>query len=208
MSVETPKKRGRPRRDPATAPSRAALIRAGLEHLTERGYSSVGLDEVLKSSGVPKGSFYHYFESKSDFCAVLISEYHTYFAGLIDRALADESRAPIDRLRLFMDNAEQGMARHEFRRGCLIGNLGQEMGALPEELRAALIDVLADWQARTAKCIAVAQADGTATKDKSAEDLAAFFWTGWEGAVLRAKLERSPAPLRLFGDLFMHMLTP
>ncbi|MBU2329469.1 MAG: TetR family transcriptional regulator C-terminal domain-containing protein, partial [Alphaproteobacteria bacterium] len=36
--------------------------------------------------------------------------------------------------------------------------------------------------------------------------LAAIFWIGWEGAVLRAKLEQGPDPLILFADGFFAML--
>ena len=36
--------------------------------------------------------------------------------------------------------------------------------------------------------------------------LAAFFWIGWEGAVLRAKLERSDQPLALFAQFFFNGL--
>jgi TetR/AcrR family transcriptional repressor of nem operon len=32
--------------------------------------------------------------------------------------------------------------------------------------------------------------------------IAAFFWIGWEGAVLRAKLVASPEPLDIFADGF------
>lgn len=43
--------------------------------LTEKGFSATGLDEILKAVGVPKGSFYHYFDSKEAFGAELIDRY-------------------------------------------------------------------------------------------------------------------------------------
>jgi len=33
-------------------------------NLTEKGYSATGIEEVLRSVDVPKGSFYRYFPSK------------------------------------------------------------------------------------------------------------------------------------------------
>ncbi|MEI4487818.1 TetR family transcriptional regulator C-terminal domain-containing protein [Frigidibacter sp. MR17.14] len=206
-SGDGPRPRGRPRRAPDQAEARARLIRAGLVQLTERGYSATGIDEILRLSGVPKGSFYHYFPTKEAFGLELVEAYHRYFAGLIDAALLDDGRPPLDRLRAFTATAEAGMARHDFRRGCLIGNLGQEMGALPESFRARLIAVLEDWQARTARCLAAAAACGTLRPGAQPEALAALFWTGWEGAVLRAKLERGPEPLRLFADQFFTQIT-
>jgi len=38
--------------------------------------------------------------------------------------------------------------------------------------------------------------------DIDVEKMAAFFWIGWEGAVLRAKLERSAKPLDIFTQGF------
>ena len=102
--------------------------------------------------------------------------------------------------------ARMGMERHGFTRGCLVGNLGQEMGALPREYRAKLIDALEDWQRRTATCLESAQADGEIGPHHDPAHLAAIFWIGWEGAVLRAKLEQRPEPLTIFADGFFAML--
>jgi TetR/AcrR family transcriptional repressor of nem operon len=98
------------------------------------------------------------------------------------------------------------MARFDFRRGCVVGNLGQEMSALPEPFRDRLHGVLLDWQARTARCLRDAQAAGEIAAEVDCAALAAFFWIGWEGAVLRAKLERSAEPLDLFANQFFACL--
>ena len=98
------------------------------------------------------------------------------------------------------------MAKYGFRRGCLVGNLGQEMSALPESFRARLIAVFEDWQQRTALCLQAAQQQGELSVTADTDALAAFFWTGWEGAVLRAKLELQAAPLQRFAAGFRQML--
>ncbi|MDP4025251.1 TetR/AcrR family transcriptional regulator [Methylobacterium sp. NEAU 140] len=202
-----PRRRGRPPRiEPGYGTSREALIRAGVAALSEKGYSATGLEEVLRSAGVPKGSFYHYFPSKDAFGAELIDTYAAYFARKLDRWLLDEGAAPLQRLRNFVADARAGMARFEFRRGCVVGNLGQEMSALPEAFRERLHGVLLDWQARTERCLAEARAAGAIAPEADCAALAAVFWIGWEGAVLRAKLERSAAPLDLFTDHFLASL--
>ncbi|WP_417694937.1 TetR/AcrR family transcriptional regulator [Roseibium sp.] len=207
MSATSAAKRGRPKKDPATAQARQKLIRSGLIHLTERGYSSVGVDEVLTHAGVPKGSFYHYFRNKEDFGGQLISAYHAYFSAKLHISFSNPKLPALKRLAAFVEDAEAGMARHGFRRGCLVGNLGQEMAALPESFRSQLICVLEDWQARTAKCLRLAQDEGTLSSTQDAKALAAFFWIGWEGAVLRSKLECDAAPLRIFSNSFFTLLT-
>jgi TetR/AcrR family transcriptional repressor of nem operon len=198
-------RRGRPRGNPATADARQKLLRSGLLHLTERGYSAVGVDEILHHARVPKGSFYHYFRTKDAFGSALIEAYHNYFVAMLESSLSDSDLAPLDRLRRFTREAEAGMARHDFRRGCLLGNLGQEMGALPDAFRQQILDKFEDWQMRTARCLKLAQDAGEVAFHHDVNALAAFFWTGWEGAVLRAKLERGAEPLRLFASLFFDL---
>ncbi|MDE1146121.1 MAG: TetR/AcrR family transcriptional regulator [Azospirillaceae bacterium] len=208
MTVAVPlRRRGRPPKDQAgTSQTRAALVRAGVAALTEKGFAATGLDEVLTAAAVPKGSFYHYFDSKEAFGAALIDAYAAYFATKLDRHFREETVPPLDRFCRFIDDARAGMARHDFRRGCLIGNLGQEMAALPEAYRQRLLDVFADWQARTAACLRAARDDGQIPPTADCDALAEFFWTGWEGAVLRAKLERRVEPLDRFAQHFFRLL--
>ncbi len=196
----------RPGRPPKLVDSRfdtrEALIRCGTEILTEKGFASTGIEEVLKRVGVPKGSFYHYFESKDDFGLAVIDNYAAYFARKLDRWLLAEDRPPLARIADFVADARAGMARFEFRRGCLIGNLGQELGALNEAYRERLEAVFRDWQTRLARCLVAARNAGEIAADADCERLAAFFWIGWEGAVLRAKLVRGTAPIDLFAESF------
>jgi TetR/AcrR family transcriptional regulator, transcriptional repressor for nem operon len=204
--IEPVRKRGRPVNAGTGSHTREALLRAGVAALTEKGFSATGIDEILRAAGVPKGSFYHYFQSKEAFGAELIQRYAEYFAQKLDRHFLNDLLSPLNRLRAFIADAESSMQRFDFRRGCLIGNLGQEMGALPEAYRAQLAEVFCDWQARTAQCLEAASQAGEITPAADTARLAAFFWIGWEGAVLRAKLERHSGPMRLFAQHFLDSL--
>lgn len=205
MSVKSlPKRRpGRPpKTDGSQRETRERLVRAGIEALTEHGFASTGIDQVLKKVGVPKGSFYHYFSSKDDFGRAVIDGYAAYFAAKLDRWLLDENHPPLERLRAFIEDAKTGMARHDFRRGCLIGNMGQELGGTHDQFRGALEAVFLDWQSRVERCLFDAQGVGELPSHANCAELAAFFWIGWEGAILRAKLVRSTRPLDLFANGF------
>lgn len=208
-SAHGPRRRGRPPKDGRVhADTKERLLRSGVAILTEKGFAAVGLDEILRSVGIPKGSFYHYFGSKDEFGLALIDAYAAYFAAKLDRWFTDPTRSPLQRMSGFVDDAKAGMARYGFRRGCLVGNLGQEMGVLPESFRARLHGVFLDWQARTARCLEAARDAGEIAPDGDCDSLAAVFWIGWEGAVLRAKLERSPDALDIFARGFFAALRP
>ena len=202
-----PRRRGRPPKDQTRSDApRARLLRTGVAILTEKGFSAVGVEEILDAADVPKGSFYHYFDSKEAFGLELIDAYADYFARKLDRWFDNIERAPLDRVRDFIADARSGMARYRYRRGCLVGNLGQEMGVLPEPFRKRLAAVFRDWEARTSRCLRSAQEAGEIRGDLDCESLAQFFWIGWEGAVLRAKLERRPDALDVFAAGFLAMI--
>ena len=39
---------------------RGSILEAGQRIMAGKGFSAVGLNEILAGAGVPKGSFYHY----------------------------------------------------------------------------------------------------------------------------------------------------
>ncbi|HCI3504629.1 TetR/AcrR family transcriptional regulator [Pseudomonas chloritidismutans] len=173
-----------------------------MEVLSEQGFAATGIDSVLKRINVPKGSFYHYFNSKEAFGQAVLDRYASRFARKLDLLLLNEADPPLQRIRNFVEDAKEGMAKYEFRRGCLVGNLGQEIMALPESFRLALEHTLIDWQERLACCLREAASQGQIDSDSDCDSLAAFFWIGWEGAVLRSKLSRDVRPLEIFSEGF------
>lgn len=182
--------------------TRNALVWCGTELLTERGFQITGIDEVLKRVGVPKGSFYHYFKSKEHFGHAVIDNYETYYAKKMDRIFNDYSQSPLQRLVNFTVNAKNGMVKFDFKRGCLIGNLGQELAALDTQFRERLEGVLLSWEKRVADCLREAIDIGELAPGQDPQALSRFFWVGWEGAILRSKLMRSLEPIDQFTSIF------
>lgn len=182
--------------------TRTEMIRCGVELCTEKGFQVSGINEVLERVGAPKGSFYHFFASKHEFGEAVIDAYAEYFQRKLDRLLGDTSRPALQRLAAFVEEAQKGMAKFDFRRGCLVGNLGQELGGLNDSFRSRLEAVLLSWESTTAECLREAAAAGDLASGDDADMLANYFWIGWEGAILRAKLTRSVAPMQLFADIF------
>ena len=90
--------------------TREALLCCGMEVLTEQGFAATGIDAVLKRVRVPKGSFYHYFDSKEAFVQEVLQRYAAYFARKLDRWLLDDQVPPLQRLSNFVDDAKAGMA--------------------------------------------------------------------------------------------------
>ncbi len=69
-----------------------------------------------------------------------------------------------------------------YRKGCLFGNLGQEMADHSEVFRTRLEEVLSEYRAKIARCFREAQQVGDLRADLDAERLAGFCLNSWEGA--------------------------
>jgi TetR/AcrR family transcriptional regulator, transcriptional repressor for nem operon len=200
VKPETPIRQERP-------DTRTLLIEAGKELMYEKGYNNTGLQEVLARVGVPKGSFYHYFQSKEDF-ALDIIEYHGQFCrAKLDRILKNQDATPLTRLKNYCAEEKAELSARNIRKGCLIGNLSQEMADQSEALRTALSAVMALWRNRFTDCISEGQALGEISNAWPAEKMAELFLSGWGGAVMRAKSSKNLEPLETFVDLmFTHIL--
>jgi TetR/AcrR family transcriptional repressor of nem operon len=208
-NMTDPQPNGKPVSPRRRVDKRAALINIGTVIFTQKGFSSTGLDEIVQAADVPKGSFYYYFSSKEEFAIAVIGNYGGYFSRKLERILGDLEKTPLVRLKAFTVEASAGMTRFDFKRGCLIGNLGQEMASLEENFRVVLLEVLEQWRARFADCLQQAKDSGEILTPVAAATLSHFFWCAWEGAILCAKLERSAVSLDIITDVFFnHTLEP
>ena len=55
-----------------TSEARDNIVAVGQRVMAKKGFSAVGLNEILTTAGVPKGSFYYYFASKDAFGDALL----------------------------------------------------------------------------------------------------------------------------------------
>jgi TetR/AcrR family transcriptional regulator, transcriptional repressor for nem operon len=185
---------------------RAKLIRLGTEVLSEKGFGAAGLEELLSKAGTPKGSFYYYFPSKVDFGLAVVDNYAFIWEQKLTRLLGDPNVRPLDRIANYLDEGIRGLRKYSFTRGCLVGNMSQEISSLDEVFRAKISKVFASWSEHVRSCLDEAIDAGELDRAVDSHALADFFWMGWEGAILKAKLERSIEPVEVFRRIFFSMI--
>ena len=181
--------------------TRSDIIRIGTELISRQGYNATGIEMVLKEAGVPKGSFYHYFKSKEEFGLAVMDVFADYYSQRMTALLQDAALSPLTRIRTLLQGSLERFSRNQCSKGCLIGNLGQEMADQNERFRARLDEIFDDWRKLFAGCLAEAQTAKELDSRLDAEALASFILSGWEGAILRAKVMKSPQPLQDFIEI-------
>lgn len=177
------------------------LLRQGMAMLLRYGYHNLGIAAVLDATQIPKGSFYHYFESKEDFGLQVIDLYLTEVHAGLDHYLGDKSQPPLQRVRRFFEATEEKY-RAEGYLGCLLGGLGQELSGVSEAFRRKVEQCFSEIAHRIAGCLQEAVERGDLPQDANPEKMAQLLVNCWEGAALRTRLQRDPAPLREMLDFY------
>jgi TetR/AcrR family transcriptional repressor of nem operon len=177
---------------------RDIILDAGLRTMFRTGYHGTSVRDIVAAAGTSQGSFTNHFRSKEAFASEVLERYFLTVKVLVAQALDDASLAPRARLRRYLDIITGRLETDGFGRGCLIGDLSAEASGSSELLREQLAKIFQEWRQPFAACIAKAQADGEIAGDFDPYELAEFLLASWQGAMLRMKVERSPAPLERF----------
>jgi TetR/AcrR family transcriptional repressor of nem operon len=180
--------------DEALHITKRRLLDAGLATFLERGYNATGIQDLLVATSVPKGSFYHHFASKEDFALQVVDRYVAEVHMVLDHALGDIDRAPVERVRLFFERLLAMYASQGYL-GSLLGLLGQELAAVSTAFRRRIDEAFDGIARRLAETLEEARTRGDLAADADAFQTATFMLNTWEGAALRSRLSRAPAPL-------------
>jgi TetR/AcrR family transcriptional repressor of nem operon len=118
--------------------SKLKLLRTAHELISQQSYGSVGVDQICEQSGVKKGSFYHFFRSKSE---LTVAAYEYHWASLqeaLGRIFSAE-KPPLDRLDDYFNHVGQAQTERFQRYGRLLGcpfvSLGCELSTQDESIR-------------------------------------------------------------------------
>ncbi|GIU11224.1 MULTISPECIES: TetR/AcrR family transcriptional regulator [unclassified Shewanella] len=171
--------------------TRQHIIDSGYSLISSKGFSNVGLSQILKFADVPKGSFYHYFKSKEQFGEEIINSYFKTYLSSIDSLFSADNSCGLDRLMSYWLRWQSTQSDACIDQKCLVVKLSAEVADLSESMRLALDKGSSAVIARLAACIEVGIDDGSIPAI-NANYTAETLYQMWLGASLRNKLTRDP----------------
>ncbi|WP_068807486.1 TetR/AcrR family transcriptional regulator [Thauera phenolivorans] len=177
------------------ADTRQHILDTGHRIIAAKGFSGVGLSELLQASGVPKGSFYHYFKSKELFGQALLEDYFDHYLRQLDTLLATPDLPARERLLHYFREWRETQAEDCPEQKCLVVKLAAEVADLSEAMRLTLREGTGQVIARLAACIAAGVEDGSLPARAAPAQTATTLYQLWLGASLLAKLQRTAEPL-------------
>lgn len=160
-----------------------------------KGFSAVGLNELLAAAAVPKGSFYHYFKSKEAFGEALLDSYFENYLLSLDGLLATTGETGSERLMAYWQSWLDSQCGDAVEAKCLAVKLGGEVSDLSEAMRLALqrgTDQIVDWLALR---VSEGCADGSLPKTLLPAQTALVLYNLWLGATILTKIRRDRSAL-------------
>jgi len=175
------------------ADTRQHILDVAMSLMTQKGYTAVGLAEVVSAADVPKGSFYYYFKSKEEFGLALLGDYFSAYLSQVD-ALLDVQGTGAQKLMGYFQYWSETQGTEVPDGKCLVVKLGPEVCDLSEDMRSVLDRGTAAIIAKIARCVQLGREDGSITNDAPPQELAESLYELWLGASLLSKLGKNTTP--------------
>ena len=175
--------------------AREKIVEAGTDVFHRVGFYGCSVEDITKTAGVPKGSFYNHFESKED---LLVESLDRYVEGGPHGILTNRSVPPVKRLKRYFELLAADFVKSNYQRGCMIGNLSGELADHSPKVQAKLGAIFEGWAASLTDIVKEGQASGEISSSLDAATLAGFLLSAWEGTLLRVRATRDEALLKQF----------
>ncbi len=161
-------------------------------------YGSVTIEAICERARVKKGSFYYFFDSKTDLAVAAVQAWFDERRRVME-PLLPPGTPPLERLSRYMDVVfdNQMKAYHETGQvlGCPIFTLGSEISTQDDQLRTLVQEVLRtgahffEGIVRDAMAAGDIEPGDPALKSRQ-------LWSFYEGTLTRARIENDPELLR------------
>ncbi len=184
--------------NPSTPDTRERLIQAARDLIFNRGYESVGVQELCERANVKKGSFYHFFPSKRDLTLAALKQHWSHYKIGIEQCV-QAPLPPLERVKYLFKQlhlqystiADSGGVLT----GCAFGSLTMEVSARDPILRKALERVFFEWEALFARVFQAAVLTGDLPSTTDVQQGGRALLAYLEGILLLVKTTQNPEML-------------
>lgn len=166
---------------------REKVLKTGLGLFCNKGYNSLGIDEICKVTGMTKGAFYNAFKSKEQF---LIEAILLYAKNNVNRIKAqlqpNNNQSAYKRLLQFYTNMLEVQPKVNFM-GCFINNIMSELGSANEKVGLASTQAFDEFIDAIEPTVMEAQQNNELNSEWNARQISELFHSTFYGSLTRAK---------------------
>lgn len=132
-----------------TSEAKDKLINSAIDLISNRSYSSVGVQELCDNAGVKKGSFYHFFDSKKELTIVSLRAMWDFYRENCITPLIESDLSLEDKFDSLLHKSYEMSVNSKECNGCLsgcpFGNLALELSTQEEEIRLVIENIFREW---------------------------------------------------------------
>ncbi len=180
---------------------REHLLVSGQNVIWEKGYDRCSVKDITDEAGLPKGSFYHYFESKEKFA---IEAMKHFIENHPEKKQKGE--ASIEDFEKIIDNRIEAIIKIDFARECYMSVMCHSFSDQEDGFRKEILKSIDDSNQTMRSLIEELHWNNLIRKELEVEELMEFIDLTWRGARLKARLLKSSEPLLLFKKYIMNYI--
>lgn len=181
-----------------TSDAKEKLLEVAFRLIWDSSYGGVSVDQICAQADVNKGSFYHFFYSKSDLAVAAYEEHWKQRQPELDRIFSTQN-PPLERLTRWCDSAydrqKERANKYGHVCGCPYASIGVEVATQDDKIRAKAEELIARGTKYVETAIAEAQREGSLPVG-DARQMAQQVYSFVLGALLRAKIQNDVEVLR------------
>ena len=169
------------------------LIKTGQELIWSKGYDLCSIKDITNAAGLPKGSFYHYFESKEKFALEAMQEFIE-----ANPETTSGKKHNLKTLETLIDLRIKSIIKIQFARECYMSVMCHAYTEQEDDFRQSVIESIDKSNEAMSALLRELMAEGHIRDDLKVDELEEYIDFAWRGARLKARILKSDKPLKVF----------
>lgn len=186
--------------------SREKIIEDCLSLLWQGGVNGTSMADIAEKAAILKGSFYNYFKNKEEFVSAVLDSYAAKWETNVVSIFREKKLNVRSQFKTYFARMKDMAQSMQYTQGSLVGNFAQELSGASEKFAKQTEAIFRRMQSYLADALKNAQETGALSKSEDADALAEIILNSTEGAILRAKTQRSTRPIEILEKFFMQKL--
>ena len=179
-----------------------------MDLMWDKGYNATSVNDIVKAAGIPKGSFYFYFDSKEDFAIKALREYFAEVYGPFSQKLIESGKSPILRIKEFYYGRMETLIKEmSDNRGCFACNLSSEVADHIDGIQEEVAKIHNRVLSELVQVGKEAQDAGELAPELDVEKMFAFLEDAGKGAMVSMKALGNHTPIQNFRYMLDQLLS-
>lgn len=175
------------------------LIDIALELIWKNSYGSVSVDDICKTAGIGKGSFYYFFQTKSDLAIAAMDANFAQVKLMYDEVFSSTYK-PLERIKhyanLIYKTQEKVATQYGRVCGCPCVSLGSEMSGQDCGIREKFLEISYQQERYLENALRDMVATGVLSKTTNIKSTAQSLYAYTIGQVSLARIQNNLSPLK------------